>query len=664
MIRSIFIVQMAPRWHITAYLLTCWLHFVGSQNSLTYSAQCLASNFNIPCASAQWSEGGPQKLHAEGKAVLLSLNASCSEPEAQERNVYVNDLAIGVTPRGGCSFGFKALSAQLRGVSALVILDHAGVETAVPPGLGPDSHEVVIPVVMAPVSSWIETLMAEHCGTAEGMAETCADDMANLNIAISLELPPQEADLWQKSPWYSPNTSLSADPSSNHYSIVCDPLKASQVSDDPWLLRTWLSEVGASNCHEIGDLQPQFAVNATSIDSTSLSAVLAATEPNGNEALLRLPVNDAVDEPMHDLDLIGAGDAHTLLPGLNSNSHQFPWDGHNKYPRFFQSGVLVLKNACIRKDGIAVTVTGSAQTVDSEFHYGGCGCCPLGHGEIGRTFVDPKENEVPIFQRGKKVISLVQRFHHVFYHFLLEELPRLLQVIDLVLADREWRVLVDVTGGPFVRDYLVDVMGLWESQILPYERGVSVCAALLLVPAPLPCGHAPRALTLALRQKFLKYTIPAPPLLPSYLPIMTVLRRPGVRSVGNQAALVAGLRSAFNGKYAVEELETEALHVVAQMAAFRRTSVLIAPHGSGLSNSIHLPEGSTVVELLPWEYPNLTFYVALAWLPLKHTFFLVPGANAYSEMSVDVLTLTNALVRRLSSDLTKIRAGGSLPIKS
>ena len=134
--------------------------------------------------------------------------------------------------------------------------------------------------------------------------------------------------------------------------------------------------------------------------------------------------------------------------------------------------------------------------------------------------------------------------------------------------------------------------------------------------------------------------------------------------MGNQAALVAGLRSAFNGKYAVEELETEALHVVAQMAAFRRTSVLIAPHGSGLSNSIHLPEGSTVVELLPWEYPNLTFYVALAWLPLKHTFFLVPGANAYSEMSVDVLTLTNALVRRLSSDLTKIRAGGSLPIKS
>ena len=130
--------------------------------------------------------------------------------------------------------------------------------------------------------------------------------------------------------------------------------------------------------------------------------------------------------------------------------------------------------------------------------------------------------------------------------------------------------------------------------------------------------------------------------------------------MGNQGHLVASLRSVFNGKYTVEELETEALHAVAQMAAFRRTSVLIAPHGSGLSNAIHLPEGSIIVELLPWEYPNLTFYVALAWLPLKHAVFLVPNANAYSEMKVDIPTLTFALQHYLVKGPLESSAG-SLP---
>jgi hypothetical protein len=51
-----------------------------------------------------------------------------------------------------------------------------------------------------------------------------------------------------------------------------------------------------------------------------------------------------------------------------------------------------------------------------------------------------------------------------------------------------------------------------------------------------------------------------------------------------------------------------------------------------------------VVELLPWGYPNLTFYVALSWIPnLRHAVFLVPGAGAYSPMTVDAEVLAERL---------------------
>ena len=50
-----------------------------------------------------------------------------------------------------------------------------------------------------------------------------------------------------------------------------------------------------------------------------------------------------------------------------------------------------------------------------------------------------------------------------------------------------------------------------------------------------------------------------------------------------------------------------------------------------------------MIELLPWEYPNLTFYVALSWLPVLHAAMVVDGANAYGAMVADVRALTEHL---------------------
>jgi len=229
----------------------------------------------------------------------------------------------------------------------------------------------------------------------------------------------------------------------------------------------------------------------------------------------------------------------------------------------------------------------------------------------------------------------------VYYHVLLEEMPRLLQALRLAVEDRSFRVLVDTSGGDFVTELLTR-LGIERRQILPFHANVRVCAELLLLPAPVPCGHAPPRPLKALRSAILPQDLDALAA-GTPLPLMVVLERLGSRRVANHQALVAALRQELGGSYVVVSVQAAGMSVEEQALLFGSAAVLVAPHGSGLSNSIFMPSGSVVLELLPWHYPNLTFYVALTGLPLDHLFYLVRGADAYTSMAVDASDVARRL---------------------
>ena len=104
---------------------------------------------------------GPRGSPGQGGGCTPPLRSDDAEKQRQQRI-----RSIAVTPRGGCSFGAKALAAQARGYSGLVILDGTsageGEDGIMPPGLGDESLAVTIPVVMAAAEACTDSARARQ----------------------------------------------------------------------------------------------------------------------------------------------------------------------------------------------------------------------------------------------------------------------------------------------------------------------------------------------------------------------------------------------------------------------------------------------------------------------------------------------------------------------
>jgi hypothetical protein len=202
--------------------------------------------------------------------------------------------SIAVVLRGGCSFSKKALVAQAHGFAGLVIIDASG-NDPMPPGLGSESNEIGIPVVM----------------TSDSQALSIFMDGSLREVVIKLT-EPNETDLWLTSPWYNDvNGSLSASPpSSLRFSITCTKDDVHLIGDDSWLFRRWLEQLEAeSGCHTVASIEPRTSISRASVDPVvmgELEATMSAAETPGGvqHGLVRLPHLDSEAEPMPRLKVL------------------------------------------------------------------------------------------------------------------------------------------------------------------------------------------------------------------------------------------------------------------------------------------------------------------------------------------------------------------------
>lgn len=72
-----------------------------------------------------------------------------------------------------------------------------------------------------------------------------------------------------------------------------------------------------------------------------------------------------------------------------------------------------------------------------------------------------------------------------------------------------------------------------------------------------------------------------------------------------------------------ERVRMEDLSFPEQVALMGETSVLVAPHGAGLTNMIACPEGTRIVEMADLTFPNPNFYALAA--AMGHAYWVVPA---------------------------------------
>lgn len=195
----------------------------------------------------------------------------------------------------------------------------------------------------------------------------------------------------------------------------------------------------------------------------------------------------------------------------------------------------------------------------------------------------------PVHVPGR-VGVLASRNDRVYYHFLMDVLPRLNvleQCPDVELPDR-WYVPANL---PFQRQ-LLDLMGIVAEQRIDSSQVPHVSADCLVVPG-LPGTNVQNPAWVV---KFLRERLIRGPL--ERIPGRNLLITRGSgrynRSVRNEDEVLAALSDR-----GFERIDPGEMTVADQIRAFAEADVIVSPHGSALANIVFASPGACLIELFP-----------------------------------------------------------------
>lgn len=208
----------------------------------------------------------------------------------------------------------------------------------------------------------------------------------------------------------------------------------------------------------------------------------------------------------------------------------------------------------------------------------------------------------PIRHIDGTVAILAGLLDTVYFHWMFDILPRVellrrsgvdFDTIDYFLIDRQL---------PFQRETL-DALGIPPEKTLSTDRHSHLQASRLIVPSfPGTVAWMPPWTCDFLQNQFL--TPAALETTPTVERLYISRTRATSRRILNETELIQGLQ-----QYGVQSVELESMSVVQQAALFAKAKVIIAPHGSGLSNLAFCQPGTRVIELFS---PN--FVYSCYWL--------------------------------------------------
>lgn len=222
----------------------------------------------------------------------------------------------------------------------------------------------------------------------------------------------------------------------------------------------------------------------------------------------------------------------------------------------------------------------------------------------------------PVKQISGKVAVLSGLAGHVYYHWLFDILPRieLIRLSGIDLEEIDWFIVNNIEKS-FQQETL-EWLGIPHSKIICSDRLSHIQAEQLIVPSfPGHLDWIPQGTIKFLRQTFLSRISLESAQLPQRIYISRDKAR--ARHIINEPEVIALL-----AKYGVHTVFLEEMSVLEQVALFANARLIIAPHGSGLSNLVYCTPGTTIVELFSPHYLRTDYWVLSQQLQLKHYYSL------------------------------------------
>ncbi|MBE9169426.1 tetratricopeptide repeat protein [Pleurocapsales cyanobacterium LEGE 06147] len=233
---------------------------------------------------------------------------------------------------------------------------------------------------------------------------------------------------------------------------------------------------------------------------------------------------------------------------------------------------------------------------------------------------------------------------HVYYHWMIDIIPRieLLRRSEIDLEQIDW-FLINNIDQPFQRETLT-LLGIPLTKILPSDRYSHVRAKELIVPS-FP-GHldwvSPGTIQF-LRQTFL------PQIPKNNYPERIYISR--ARARGRQVINENEVINVLNN-WGFQTIFLEEMSLLQQAALFANAKVIVAPHGSSLTNLVFCSPETKIVELFSPHYVRTDYWILSQQLQLQHYYSVGQSFDCYPLRH---LMYQNSLTEDIFVDLGSLR---------
>lgn len=235
-----------------------------------------------------------------------------------------------------------------------------------------------------------------------------------------------------------------------------------------------------------------------------------------------------------------------------------------------------------------------------------------------------------VFHIGGKALCLASMKGEMFFHWILEVLPRMgsLDRAGMNLADMD-HIIVNSAKSRFMRDTL-EMVGVPLEKLVDMQEHPHIKADQLIVPS-MPAGtgnYTPWVLD------WLKERLsPAMASLDSSVsPYVFVSRaKAKFRNVTNEPEVRDYLE-----RMGFQSWELETMSYPEQMALFDQAKVIVAPHGAGLTHLFYSKPGTKVIEFYDPMYVNACFYSLANAVDLDYYYFLGEGKGMKEGVNLEL----------------------------